>query len=219
MFELDQKYKCGWKTSIFLFISYGWWLALLGVGFVYLAWTEYYGPLRSFLESFLARHPDWYLDVTMLSEWTLLIGLSFLFIAYLRAATIHRSYKFMLDEHAFHLRRGLFFVQETSIPYQQISKVNISRPYHYRMFGVSELDIITADDRNDSYMKTKSSAFLIPVIDTSIAKALSKQLMGYASMIKHGQKIEEPEEFEEGEEEDYDDEEDCEEEYVEEENK
>jgi uncharacterized membrane protein YdbT with pleckstrin-like domain len=209
MFELDQKYKCGWKTFIFLFISYGWWLSLVGIGFIYLAWLEYFGPFRNSVEGFLAGHPDWYIDITMLSEWTLMLGLGFIFIGYLRAMTIHRSYKFTLDEHAFHLRRGLFFIQETSIPYQQISKVNISRPYHYRMFGVSELDIITADDRNDSYMKTKSSSFLIPVIDTSVAKALSKQLMGYASMIKHGQKIEEPE-YEDEEDYDGEGEEECE---------
>lgn len=212
MFELEQKYKCGGKTFLFLFIKYGWWLTLIGIGFIYLAWLDYYGPFRDSVVLFLTEHSDWYIDIVMLSEWTLMLGTCFILVAYIRASTIYRSYKFMLDEHAFHLRRGLFFIQETSIPYQQVSKVNISRPYHYRMFGVAELDIITADDRNDSYMKTKSSTFLIPVIDTSIAKALSKQLVEYASMSRHGKNIFGPESYKDEEDFDEEDEEGCEEE-------
>lgn len=109
----------------------------------------------------------------------------------------------MLDEHAFHLRRGLFFVHETTIPYQQISKVTISRPYHYRFLGIAELDIVTADDRSDSNNKVRASKFLIPTISASLARALSKQLLTYAAKSRKGEDIIEYEDEEE--ESDFDD--------------
>jgi uncharacterized membrane protein YdbT with pleckstrin-like domain len=190
MFELNKNYRCGGKTFLFLFIAYGWWLSLFGLLLIYLSYEIYFGRLHDTVNVFLAGHPDWYVDIFMISEWILLLGISFVFVAYIRATTVHKSTRFLLDEHAFHLRRGLFFIRETTIPYGQISKVNISRPYHFRMLGVAEFDVITADDRS-SRQKKSSSKFLIPVIDTAIAKSLSKQLLEYASMIKHGQDISE----------------------------
>ncbi len=190
MFELNQKYKCGGAAFFFLFIKYAWWLTLVGAGFIYLAYEMYFGRLRDSVTNFLALHNDWYIDTFMISEWVLLLGLSVLFVGYLRATAMHRSYKFMLDEHAFHLRRGLFFIHETTIPYLQISKVTISRPYHYRFLGIAELDIITADDRSDSNNKVRANKFLVPTISASLARALSKQLLTYAAMSRKGQDIE-----------------------------
>lgn len=189
MFELDKKYKCGGRTLFYLFLRHGWFFILAGLLLIFLSYEMYFGRLKDATVSFLAAHSDWYIDDFMISEWILLLGISVIIVGYLIGNVHYRSYKFKLDEHAFHLRRGLFFVHETTIPYQQISKVTISRPYHYFFFGVAELDIVTADDRSDSNNKIKASKFLIPVISTPIARALSRQLLLYASMSRKGQEI------------------------------
>ncbi|MES2408972.1 MAG: PH domain-containing protein [Patescibacteria group bacterium] len=189
MFELDQKYKSGGRALFYLFIRHGWFFILSGLGLIFLSYEMYFGRLKTVTTDFLASHSDWYIDDFMISEWILLLGISVIIIGYLVGNVHYRSYKFKLDEHAFHLRRGLFFIHETTIPYQQISKVTISRPYHYLFFGVAELDIVTADDRSDSNNKVKASKFLIPVISSPIARALSKQLLAYASMSRKGQSI------------------------------
>ncbi|MES2223961.1 MAG: PH domain-containing protein [Patescibacteria group bacterium] len=189
MFELDQKYKSGGRALFYLFIRHGWFFILSGLGLIFFSYEMYFGRLKTVTTDFLASHSDWYIDDFMISEWILLLGISVIIIGYLVGNVHYRSYKFKLDEHAFHLRRGLFFIHETTIPYQQISKVTISRPYHYLFFGVAELDIVTADDRSDSNNKVKASKFLIPVISSPIARALSKQLLAYASMSRKGQSI------------------------------
>ncbi len=202
MFELDKKYKSGGRALFYLFIRHGWFFILSGLGLILLSYEMYFGRLKTFTTDFLASHSDWYIDDFMISEWIFLLGISVIIVGYLVGNVHYRSYKFKLDEHAFHLRRGLFFIHETTIPYQQISKVTISRPYHYLFFGVAELDIVTADDRSDSNNKVKASKFLIPVISSPIARALSKQLLTYASMSRKGQSIK-PEYDEDG---DYEDE-------------
>lgn len=189
MFELEQKYKSGGRALFYLLIRHGWFFILSGLGLIFLSYEMYFGRLKTVTTNFLASHNDWYIDDFMISEWILLLGISVIIVGYLVGNVHYRSYKFKLDEHAFHLRRGLFFIHETTIPYQQISKVTISRPYHYLFFGVAELDIVTADDRSDSNNKVKASKFLIPVISSPIARGLSKQLLLYASMSRKGQNI------------------------------
>lgn len=195
MFELDTKYKRGKKTFIFLYVCYGWWLTLIGAGFLYLSYAVAYGPLKQFAADFLLAHSDWFIDSGMIAKWSLMLGFSFLIIAGLRVAEVYMHFKFILDDHSFNLERGLFFTRETTIPYQQISNVHIARPYHYRLFGIAQLDIVTAADKSLSHGEGKkdSKEFLIPIIDASIAKALSKQLIIYASKSRKGEEIEEDE--------------------------
>ncbi|MDB5204722.1 MAG: Membrane-flanked protein [Candidatus Taylorbacteria bacterium] len=189
MFELEQNYKCGGRALFYLFIVHAWFFIISGLGLIFLSYEMYFGRLKAMTTSFLESHSTWYIDDFMISEWTVLLGISVIIVGYLVGNVHYRSYKFKLDEHAFHLRRGLFFIHETTIPYQQISKVTISRPYHYLFFGVAELDIVTADDRSDSNNKVRASKFLIPVISSPLARGLSKQLLAYASMSRKGQNI------------------------------
>ena len=92
----------------------------------------------------------------------------------------YRQYTFYLDDHAFHLRRGLFRVQEITIPYAQISNVHIEQPYHWRLFGLAQLDITISSTR-DSFKLKKRREFLIPCIDKSLARELSRFLVKEAS--------------------------------------
>ncbi len=81
-----------------------------------------------------------------------------------------------MDEYAIHLHRGLFFIRESTVPYGQISNVQIDRPYHYRMFGIAHIEIITNAGQNSSESDKKKN-FLIPTIDIKIARLLSKHLL------------------------------------------
>jgi uncharacterized membrane protein YdbT with pleckstrin-like domain len=209
MLEFERKHKRGGKTFFYIFLQKGWWLTLLGVGFIYLSWLMFFGPFIGPVENFLASHPSWYIDVSMLSEWALLLGLFLFFIAFLRANVHYRNYKFMLDEYAVHLYQGLFFIRQTTIPYEQITNVHIAQPYHYRLSGIAKLDIVTAADKDSDKSDKRTNKFLMPMIDSSIAKALSRQILECASRSRKGKHVYDQEELdEEDEEEDSEDDDD-----------
>ncbi len=188
MLELDTIYTRGGNTRFFLLIKYGWIMyicaALVGV----LMWQINFGYLEPYALELLADFPDLYIDITMLTEWLGILAFGFVLIGYLRGNLMFRHYKFVLDNHAFHLRRGIFMIKETTIPYHQVSNVHIIRPYHYRMLGLAQVDIATASDRRMHHNKVRDC--LIPVIDYSLARILSKQLIGYADQVKDGGEIE-----------------------------
>jgi uncharacterized membrane protein YdbT with pleckstrin-like domain len=143
----------------------------------------YFGKLNSPVSNFLAIHEDWYITTGMLSEWTLLLGLSIAFIGYIRAKVLHKKIKFKIDEHAFHLREGLFMIKESTIPYKQISNVHIVRPYLFRFIGLARLDIMTVSDKDVLRRSagTKTGDYLIPLIDTDLARELASHLMKHAT--------------------------------------
>lgn len=64
-------------------------------------------------------------------------------------------------------------VKEKVIPYRHIQNVDIDRPYHYRLFGLSKLDITTS--RLDNFEDEKTN--LIPLIDKNLANKLSDFLI------------------------------------------
>jgi uncharacterized membrane protein YdbT with pleckstrin-like domain len=186
MFELEKKYKGGHRTHVYLLFTKGWLFILGGIVFLYLSGSMYFGKLNQPTTDLLNRHPEWFVTTDMLALWTLLIGLSFLFVAYLAASVHHRYYKFMLDKHAVHLHRGWFFIRETTIPYHQISNVHIARPYHYRMMGLAQLDIVTAADKDIEKIGHRSKTFLMPVIDISLARNLSRFLLDASVKSRRG---------------------------------
>lgn len=181
--EYDQIYNCGKRSLTFFLVKYGWIFFLIAGGLFYIDFQMYFGSFRQPTIDFLADHEDWYISVGMLTEWIFLLGLSIIFIGYIRSKVLHRKIKFKIDEHAFHLREGLFMIKETTIPYLQISNVHLVRPYAYRLLGLSRLDILTVSDKDVLRRNSgkKLNDYLIPLIDTSIAKALANHLMKYAS--------------------------------------
>ncbi len=189
MLAFEKKHKRGTKTFLYTLIAHNWLMILIGLGFLYLSWAIYFGNLRDFTESFLNQHADWYTTVSMLSEWILLVGISVLFVAYLRASVHYRYYKFILDEYAVHLHKGLFFIRETTIPYAQISNVHILRPYHFRLLGIAQLDVVTAADKSMEAHEIRTKKFFIPIIDTKIARVLARQLLECADKSRKGQYI------------------------------
>ncbi len=197
----DTRYRSGTRTFLYYVIKYCWWIIGLAVAFAYLAYAMYFGGLHAITTQFLASNPSWYIDVGMLSQWSALVAIGCLIVAYLRVEVQYRQYSFHVDDHAFHLRRGLFRVQEITIPYAQITNVHIEQPYHWRLLGLAQFDITISSSRQALQMR-KRREFLIPVIDTSLARALSRFLIEETSGYD-----------DEDEDEEYDDEddgEDCE---------
>jgi uncharacterized membrane protein YdbT with pleckstrin-like domain len=180
MIELNTIYKGGTRTFIYLLFIYSWWLIGIGIFLLYLSYALYVGNLHNQMAAFLGRNPTWYIDVGMVSLWVLISGLGFLLVGYLRASVMYRMYKFFVDEHAFHMRTGLFRIREISAPYQQISNVHIEQPYHWRLFGLAEIEIIMASAHAGGDKETPRR-FLIPHIDKSRAKYLSHFLTRRAS--------------------------------------
>ena len=146
-----------------------------GIAFAYLAFEISFGSLQAPLAQFLAGYPSWYVDTGMLTQWLSFISIAFFIVAYLGVSVEYRKYSFHVDDHAFHLRRGLFRVQEITIPYAQISNVHIEQPYHWRLIGLAQLDITISSSR-DALRAKKRREFLIPCIDKPLARALSRFL-------------------------------------------
>ena len=178
--EPEVRYRPGKRTFIYLLFRLCWWLLAIAAGFGYLSYALYVGGLHAVMSQFLAAHPQWYIDTSMLGEWSLLISVSFLLITFLRISVGYRQYSFYVDDHAFHLRRGQLRVQEITIPYRQISNVHIEQPYHWRLVGLAQLDITISSSR-EALRPRKRRDFLIPCIDKSLAKALSRFLIREAS--------------------------------------
>lgn len=199
----DTKYRSGRKTYLYLLFKHCWWLIGITAGFFYLAFAIQFGSLNAATAAFLAAHADWYIDTVMLAQWALYIGIGFLVTTYLRISVEYRRYAFFVDDHAFHLKRGLLRVQEITIPYAQISNVHIEQPYHWRLLGLAQLDITISSSR-DALRSKKRREFLIPVIDRDLAHALSRFLIQEAS----GYGDDEEDEFDD--EDEYEDEEDGE---------
>ena len=181
MIELDTNYRSGIRTFFYLLLTGGWWLIGTGIGLGYLSYLMYSGSLTAWTTDFLSAHADWYISVGMLSSWIFMSAGGFLLVGYIRASVLYRKYSFYLDDHAFHLRRGLFRIQEITIPYQQISNVHIEQPYHWRLLGLAQLDITISSSRDPFKHTKRKREFLIPCIDKSFAKILAHFLIKRAA--------------------------------------
>lgn len=194
--EHQKKLHRGKKTFFFIFLTKSWVMVLIGAGIIYLAWLTMYGSLYPHVESFFLNRPEFGMGAADISQLLLILGLGVLLLSYLRARLTYRHLRFLLDEYSLTVHRGLYFTHETTIPYHQISNVYIVRPYHYKIFGIARLDIITAADRsmeND----THGRKFLIPIIDVAIARRLSRYLLEKAARHRNEMRREAFEEDEE----------------------
>lgn len=131
-------------------------------------------------KEFFIRKADWYISPSLFMStlWMAIAG--YVLVIFLYCWVIYRQYKFMLDEHAFYVRRGIFFIREVVIPYRQIQNVEINRPYLYRLIGLAELDLTTftnVQQELDEHGKNKKHKNLLPVIDYRIAKILARNLV------------------------------------------
>jgi membrane protein YdbS with pleckstrin-like domain len=114
------------------------------------------------------------------------IGFLLAFIAILIALFFawleYSNYKFLLDENALKIRRGLIPKEEIAIPYRQIQNVNIKRSFFDQIIGVSKLIILTAghEDKEEK-IKTESEGIL-PAIDNKLAYKIQDELIKRANI-------------------------------------
>ena len=100
-------------------------------------------------------------------------------IAAIQAWYLYSSHVFMLDDYALHIRSGILNRNEVAIPYRQIQDVSLDESYIERMFGVSELNIMTAGHEDNK--RDKSSAEF-PLIGKVLAVALQEELSKRSSV-------------------------------------
>ena len=176
--EENRVYKLGKKTFWLFFFKYAKYFVLISMLMTWLVVSMNFGSLESYTDDYLAK--EWYntLSKTLLSSWILMIAFSVTFVGYLRAYVLYRQYKFHLTENAFHVRHGIFSIKEIVIAYHQIQNVEIRRPYHYRLLGLSKLDVSLSNNMPvETHLKGTNQTTLLPVLDKRLAQALAHELV------------------------------------------
>lgn len=176
--EEGRVYKLGNKTFWLFFFKYGKWFVLISLLMTALVYEMYFGSLQTATDTYLRE--SWYneLNKGLLTTWIMMVAFSISFVGYLRAYVLYRQYKFHLTENAFHVRHGIFSIKEIVIAYHQIQNVEIRRPYHYRMMGLSKLDISLSNNMPvEAHLKGSNQSTLLPVLDKTLASSLAHELV------------------------------------------
>jgi len=74
----------------------------------------------------------------------LFVAIIMFLVGYIIALISYRNYTFTLEEFGLKLRKGIFNIEEITVPYRQIQGVDVVQPIVYRLFGVSRLVLTTA---------------------------------------------------------------------------
>ena len=177
----NKWYRLGKKTFLFFLIKGSKVFAPMLLIWMYLSYLILFGVLHdNFYGFFLKNYERWYISGNFAFTMIWACVLSFGFVVFLVARVLYKQYKFMLDDHAFHVKRGLFFIKEIVIPYSHIQNVEIKQPVLFRLFGLAELDITTLGNNNnviEDVKKHKAKTNLLPVIDRRMAKILAHELI------------------------------------------
>lgn len=99
-------------------------------------------------------------------------------ILILNACIDYVTKEFMLDRYALRIRSGFLSRQEITIPYDQIQNVNMNESIIGRIFGVSELIVLTAGNEDDG----EESSGTFSTIDRSWAVTLQDELLKRSSI-------------------------------------
>lgn len=177
---LKKWHRLGKKTFWIFFLRHSKVFLILLIGSIFFTKSVLWGDMRDSFNQFFIDNADWYISGSLVLTVLWLAILGYLLVLYLYSSILYRQYKFMLDEHAFYVRRGIFFIREAVIPYRQIQNVEISRPYLYRLIGLAELDLTTLGnsiEHEPGFNPHKKHKNLLPAIDYRIAKILARNLV------------------------------------------
>jgi uncharacterized membrane protein YdbT with pleckstrin-like domain len=189
MLELNKKYSLGKRTFWFLYFKNGKIATLIIMGCIAIIFSMYIGETGLWFEYFLANNFNGIITKGLLTLWLSLGVFGMFVILFISLYEHFAQHKFMLDDHSFHVRRGIFMIKEKVIPYRHIQNVDIEQPYHYRLFGVARLNITTArldtfaeqdvdgDPKKAKKYMSHDKNNLIPIIDKKIAKELAHYLV------------------------------------------
>ncbi len=165
---LDKKYTLGKRAFWFLLIKHGFKPMLFLAAFLGILYAINTAGFKDWFSTV-----DTIITIGILNLWVISLIVSIVILIFVSTLERYIQHRFLLGEHSFHVRRGIFMVKEKVIPYRHIQNVDIDRPYHYRLLGLSKLNITTA--RLDNFEDEKTN--LIPLIDKHLAKKLSDFLI------------------------------------------
>lgn len=94
----------------------------------------------------------------------------------------YSNYRFLLNENAFKIRRGIFQKEEVAIPYRQIQNVNIKRNLFDQIIGVSKLIILTAGYEDKEEKIRAESEGVLPAIDKNLCQKIQEELLKRANI-------------------------------------
>ena len=112
--------------------------------------------------------------VSFIAVIVLVVAVILFIIGYTIARLQYRNYTFTLEEYDLKLKRGIFDIEEVSIPYRQIQSVDITKPFVYDLFGVCRLVLMTAG-HEEADAKDESDTVFDP-IDKDIAVEIRELL-------------------------------------------
>lgn len=102
------------------------------------------------------------------------LGIIFGGIGIIINALRYKFFLFTLEEFSFKLRKGVLRVEEISIPYRQMQNVDVTRPFIYRILGISRLVVISAG--NEQSMDGDQVDTVFDPIDKEIAEEIREIL-------------------------------------------
>ena len=114
--------------------------------------------------------------------YAFLASLIFLVIAIFSAWLVYINYRFLLDENAFKVRRGVLNKDEVAIPYRQIQNVNIERSFLDQIIGLSKVIILTAGREDKDEKIWSESEGILPSLDKNIAREIQEVLLKRANI-------------------------------------
>ena len=117
-----------------------------------------------------------------ISFYLFLAALAFLIIAIFSACLVYINYRFLLDENAFKVRRGILHKDEVAIPYRQIQNVNIKRSFFDQIIGLSKLVILTAGREDKDEKIWSESEGILPSLDKNIAREIQEVVLKRANI-------------------------------------
>jgi len=115
---------------------------------------------------------------SLMPSFILIIVFMAIFFAGIGALIALLKYRFLtftVEEFGLRLKRGIFNIEEITIPYRQMQNVDIVRNLLYRIFGISELIIMSAGHDEDPTDEATTSTVFNP-IDRVLAEELSRLL-------------------------------------------
>lgn len=166
--ELNKKYALGKRAFWFLFLKYNKRMIL----FMLLLLVGTYFVNKPGFDLWL-MDTGTYITPGIIDLWVASLFLGLIIIMMVSTFERYIQHKFILGEHSFHIRRGIFMIKEKVIPYRHIQNVDIDQPYHYRLLGLAKLNMTTA--RLDNFEDEQTN--LIPLIDKNLARQLSDFLI------------------------------------------
>ncbi len=160
--------------------------------FVFILWLaliiiEGIGIPRVF--SFASAYPNILALISTVFAWGVILGLGLwivaLLFAFLGASLDYYGYQYLLDTDALKVKRGIINKDEISIPYRQISNVDVEQTFVHQILGVARVAILTAghEDKNGD-TKEDFSEGALPVISKNKAEEMRDILIQRANVEK-----------------------------------